>query len=219
MAMRMNHCTSCRKHFFLTDARCPHCGTEAAGGPAARFVRQAKMGGLMLFTALTTTACYGTPALVEGPNRPLPPSVEEPKERVPTTLGTAFLYARDAGGAADPRTVRLMTASIEGAVLKLSSTLANGVTLTIEADTAAAFQPVQGVREALPVEKMKRLEIDAAFTRGTSSEYTHVNFKGPGGAALKGTLQLSRLDETAIGGTLIVSEGDKQVTLYFLAGR
>ncbi|MFN3431609.1 MAG: hypothetical protein ACK46X_16855 [Candidatus Sericytochromatia bacterium] len=218
MAMRMNHCTSCRKHFFLTDARCPHCGTEAAGGPAARFVRQAKMGGLLLFTALTTTACYGTPALVENPNR-MPPGIEEPKERVPSTIGTAYMFVRDAGGVSSKQTLRMRSASIEGAVLSLSSIDADGVKVTIEADSAAAFQPVQGVREALPVEKMKNLLIEASYPSGTGGERTLVTLKGPGGANLKGTLQLSRLDDVAIGGTLIVGEGDKQVTLYFLAER
>jgi hypothetical protein len=218
MAMRMNHCTSCRKHFFLTDARCPHCGTEATGGPAARFVRQAKMGGLMLFTALTTTACYGTPALVQNPNT-LPPGVEEPKERVPSTIGTAFMFVRDTGGVSARETLRLKAASIQGAVLTLRSATAAGVMVVIEADSAAAFEPVQGVREALPVEKMKRLEVEAGYGSGTGGERTLVTLKGPGGASLKGTLQLSRLDEAAIGGTLIVSEGDKQVTLYFLAAR
>ena len=69
------------------------------------------------------------------------------------------------------------------------------------------------------VEKMKRLEVEAGYPSGTGGERTLVTFKGPSGANLKGTLQLSRLDEFAIGGTLIVSEGDRQVTLYFLAAR
>ncbi|MNS40735.1 hypothetical protein D3C72_730620 [compost metagenome] len=218
MAMRMNHCPSCRKHFFLTDARCPHCGTEAAGGPAARFVRQAKMGGLLLFTALTTTACYGTPALVQNPNT-LPPGIEEPKERVPVTIGTAFVFVRDTGGISAKETLKMQAATIDGAVLTLRSVTDPSFKVVIEADSAAAFQPVQGVREALPVEKMKRLEVEAGYASGTGGERTLVTFKGPGGANLKGTLQLSRLDDIAIGGTLIVGEGDKQVTLYFLAER
>lgn len=77
-------CASCHRHHAAVEAHCPHCGvgeTKREGlrlqaqGPWDRAVKRLKVGGLMAFTAVSASACYG-PAMpiVPGnlPNRPKP---------------------------------------------------------------------------------------------------------------------------------------------------
>lgn len=220
MATRMNHCTTCQKHFFLTEQQCPHCGAAVSGGRLSRFVRQARMGGLMLFTALTTTACYGSPALMDPPNAPSGPLNAEPREKKqPTELGVGYLFITPKAGERERgQTLRLEKAKIEGAKLVVAST--DGYfKLVVEAPDAAAFAELTGVREALNVDQVKMLELEGSFPSGSGGERTLVTMGAPGTPGLTGVLQLSRVDASSIGGTLLLSANGQTVQLYFLAAR
>lgn len=218
MAMRMNHCTACQKHFFLHENACPHCGEAIAGGRMSRFVRQARMGGLMLFTALTTTACYGSPAVVNYPgNNPGMTNQEPLEKKAPTELNIAYVFVTPKAGERESgQTVRLNKAVITGNTLTLTSD--GDVKLVIEASSADAFTVKPGVRDALNVEQMTKLEAEASYLTASGARRL-VTIKSPGSAAVSGVLQLSRLDDKTVGGTLLLNADGQSLQLYFLAER
>ena len=220
MAMRMNHCSSCQKHFFLTENQCPHCGASVSGGRMSRFVRQARMGGLMLFTALTTTACYGSPALMDPPNVVPGPGSAEPKEKKqPGEVGVGYLFITPKAGQREVgQTLRLDKAQIDGAKLILRSTDGQ-FKLAVEAPSAEAFAEAPGVRESLNLDQMKMLEVEGSFVSGPGGERTLVTMGAPGTPGLTGVLQLSRVEATSVGGTLLLSGNGQTLQLYFLAAR
>lgn len=218
MAMRMNHCTACQKHFFLHENACPHCGAAIAGGRMSRFVRQARMGGLMLFTALTTTACYGSPAVVNVPDGNGGMTNQEPLEKkAPTELNIGYVFVTPKAGERESgQTVRLNKAVVTGNTLTLSSD--SDFKLVIEASSAEAFAVKPGVREALNVEQMTQLEAEASYYTASGAKRL-VTIRVPGSAAVSGVLQLSRLDEKAVGGTLLLNADGQSLQVYFLAER
>lgn len=66
-------CPSCARHRRQGSAPCPHCQAPGpAGTLAARLTRHARIGGLALFTAVTATACYGTPPAPDMAGMPSP---------------------------------------------------------------------------------------------------------------------------------------------------
>jgi hypothetical protein len=218
MAMRMNHCTTCKKHFFLTESRCPHCGTEAAGGPMARFVRQARMGGLLLFTALTTTACYGTPAMNQLPVKNPGTVIEVPKDKaLPVKVGTAYLYITPISSAEESQGLALSTATIDGAKLTLRSA-DNRHVITLEVPSADTFKPGPGVRDAVDVSQMKSLSVMTAYAKDDGL-IVPVNWSFPGQQPVTGVLQIAQVSETAISGTLLLNNNGESVQLYFNAAR
>lgn len=219
MAMRMNHCTECQKHFFLHENACPHCGAAIAGGRMSRFVRQARMGGLMLFTALTTTACYGSPAVVNVPDGNGGMTNQEPLEKkAPTELSRAYQfvtptqYARESG-----RSFRLDKAIVSGNTLTLTGD-GGQFKLVVEAASAEAFAAKAGVRDAINVEQMVKLEAEGSYFDLNGNPRV-ITMKAPGSPAVTGVLQLSRVDATAIGGTLLLNADGRSYQLYFLAER
>ena len=218
MAMRMNHCASCQKHFFLTATTCPHCGAEAEIGPVSRFVRQARMGGLMLFTALTTTACYGTPAMM-APDAPLrTPGTAEPIDKhVPQAAGNAFVFITPKGQTTEAKeTVPLGLATVSGAILILQSRDGKHRVM-VEAPTEDAFKAGTGVREAVDVSQMKALEVHSSFPSGTGGERTNLDWVLPGDTPITGVLQLAKVTEEAISGTLLLQSNGQSVQIYFNA--
>lgn len=219
MAMRMNHCTACQKHFFLHENACPHCGEAISGGRMSRFVRQARMGGLMLFTALATTACYGSPAVVNYPGNSPGMTNQEPLEKkAPTELNIAYVFVTPKAGDREyGQAVRLNKAVVTGNTLTLSGN-GNDLKLVIEAASADAFAVKPGVRDALNVEQMTKLEAEASYLNANGVRPL-VTIKAPGGAAVTGVLQLSRLDDKTIGGTLLLNADGQSLQLYFLAER
>lgn len=219
MAMRMNHCTECQKHFFLHENACPHCGAALAGGRMSRFVRQARMGGLMLFTALTTTACYGSPAVVNVPHGDGGVTNQEPIEKkAPTELNRAYQfvtptqYARESG-----RSFQLDKAVITGNTLTLTGD-GGQFKLIVEVASPEAFAAKAGVRDAINVEQMVKLEAEGSYF-DLNGNPRLITMKAPGSPAVTGVLQLSRVDETAIGGTLLLNADNRSYQLYFLAAR
>lgn len=226
----MNHCQACRRPYFLHEAACPFCGVQAPGGRVGRYVRRAKVGGLMLFTALTTAACYGSPPPPGTIPRNLKPSAEQPLTKMPTTVGTAYLFVTPKGKAKSGRTLTLEKAVLEGSALNFR-TPGNPETppqalpisefyVNIEATDASAFN-APGKNEAfqpLPVEKMKFFTMSAPYTDEKGrTVFLEVNV--PDGTGAQGTLQLSRLDDEAVGGVLRIDYADTTVELYFLAAR
>lgn len=217
MAIRMNHCTACRKHFFLTESRCPHCGQEAAGGPVSRFVRQAQMGGLLLFTALTTTACYGTPVMNQLPVDDPGTVIQVPKDKaLPGQVGTAFLYITPKGGAEVNQGLHLGKATIVGTKLTLRS-VDNRHVITIEVPSADTFKVGSGVRDAVDVSQMKSLSVVTGYT--ANGDTVPVSWSFPGQTPITGVLQIAQVSETAIAGTLLLENNGQSVQLYFNAAR
>ena len=225
----LNHCAACRQHYFLHEHACPHCGAAAPGGRLGRYVRRARVGGLMLFTALTTTACYGSPSYVGSLPARTKPSVEQPLPKVPTAIGTAYVFVTPKGKAKQQATIRLDKAVLEGTALTLheaapeagaSMPLIRVATLLIEAADAKAFQaPAKDEAfQALPIAQMKKLEVAGSYVDEKGRQAT-VEVKLPGATAAQGGLQLSRLDEGAIAGVLRVDYADTLIEVYFLAAR
>jgi hypothetical protein len=185
----------------------------------SRFVRQARMGGLMLFTALTTTACYGSPAVVNVPERNGGLTNQEPLEKkAPTELNRAYQfvtptqYARESG-----RSFQLEKAVITGNTLTLTGD-GGQFKLIVEVASAEAFAAKAGVREAINVEQMVKLEAEGSYF-DLNGNPRLITMKAPGSPAVTGVLQLSRVDETAIGGTLLLNSDNRSYQLYFLAAR
>lgn len=217
MAIRMNHCTACKKHFFLTENLCPHCGQEAAGGPVSRFVRQAQMGGLLLFTALTTTACYGTPVMNQLPVNGPSTAVEVPKDKqLPTTNGTAYLYITPKDGAEVNQGLTLARATIEGTKLTLRSA-DNRHVVTIEVPSADAFKVGSGVRDAVDVSQMKSLSVITAYM--ANGQTMPISWSYPGQTPVSGVLQIAQVSDATISGTLLLNSNGQSVQLYFNAAR
>lgn len=208
---QMTHCSGCQKHYFRHEAACPHCGAAGRSGPVRAFVRQAKMGGLMLFTALTTTACYGTPAMIEGPGGVMPPGYEQPEPKVPATPGVAYAFLQPKEGETAQRTLKLKDAELTGAMLTIGS--ADGrLKVTIEVIDAAALRPADGVQESIPLSAMKALTVEATV------DGERLAIQAPGEVSA-GYLQIARLDDETIGGTLRLEKDGQVFDLYFLAGR
>lgn len=207
---QMSPCSQCQRLYFAREAHCPHCGALAVASPVGRFVRQAKMSGLMLFTALTTTACYGTPQMVVEPPGKVPPGQEQPLTRVPASVGKAYVFLTGQNGSKIyQRTVEVGTAAVEPRKLAFGS--GRWLTVNIEA-SADVFVPVEGAREAIPLESLKGLVVkvdDGVKTRTFS----------PAEESLKGTLQIARVDDGAIGGVLRLEQNGELLEVYFLAPR
>ena len=232
----MNHCPACRQHFLLHEHLCPHCGAAAPGGRMGRYVRQARMGGLMLFTALTTTACYGSPPMPGTlPRVPRTP-IEQPLPKLPTTIGTAYVFVTPKGQAKQAITLKLAAATLEGTAFTLTEASAGGAaaggetsggeaagppfTVSIEAAEASAF--VAPAKDepflALPVEKMRRLSLSGTYQDAKGRQAT-VAVALPGATAAQGNLQLSRLEDDVVAGVLRVDYADTLIEVYFLAAR
>lgn len=223
----MNHCRACRRPYFLHEAACPFCGVQAPGGRMGRYVRRAKVGGLMLFTALTTAACYGSPPPPGTIPRNLKPAAEQPLAKMPTRPGTAYLFVTPKGKAKTGATLQLEKALLEGTALKVntaplpdSALPVSEFFMSIEAAEVAAFQ-APGKNEAfqpLPVEKMKLLQMAVPYA-DEKGRTVNLEVSVPGSTGAQGVLQLSRLDDDAVGGVLRIDYADTTVELYFLAAR
>lgn len=223
----MNHCQACRQHYYLHERACPHCGTAAPGGRVGRYVRRAKLGGLMLFTALTTTACYGAPPPPGTQPKGKGTVIEQPLSKVPTTAGTAYVFVTPKGVGKQGSTLTLATAVLEGGVLSFKEGAPGGgavtdtaLSIVIEAADPQAFQPPakDAAFPALPVEKMKRLEVSAKYTNAQGRK-VNAEVKSPTEAGIQGTLQLSQMDSVSVGGVLQVDKADMLIEVYFLAAR
>lgn len=66
--MTLRTCTTCQRHYQDQEPSCPFCATASAPG-SPRLSKRLALGGLMLLTAATATACYGTPP-VPAPGAP-----------------------------------------------------------------------------------------------------------------------------------------------------
>jgi hypothetical protein len=242
--MAMTQCTACQRHFFARESRCPHCQAEGARSPLAAILRQAKMGGLLLFTAFTTTACYGTPAVMMPPGGRPNLATEQPLRKVPATAGKAYVFVSNSKGVVASRTIGLESTSVPGGT-ELSLVGMPGpssFSLRIKAKDASVFAERQGVIAALPVEAMAELTLQASLAGVSASPSasgvpspsesasapeapapttppTVVSIAAPGSTPVQGQLQLSRSDADAIGGTLRLQSGDTLVEIYFLAER
>lgn len=217
--------SACAQHHFATESRCPHCGAAARPGLAARVVRQAKMSGVMLFTALTTTACYGVPAAMDVP-LPGQPGYEQPLPRVPAETNTAYVFATPAGSAKAEQTARGVWARVDGDRLTVSSVRGDGFgfEFSLQAPSAEAFAALQGVRQPLDVAEMKALTAvvnynDPPLPSSTPPSPKRLTLELAGAKAAQGSLQLSRVDESAMGGVLRVEIDGTLLEIYFLAGR
>jgi hypothetical protein len=81
----MRPCTACRRHVQDEETACPFCGTDLPiGSGRPRLMKRLALGGVMLVTAATATACYGTPPLPEGLLQPSP----LPSGQLPSGLPT-----------------------------------------------------------------------------------------------------------------------------------
>lgn len=210
---KMSACLTCHQHYFRSEAACPHCGAlTPAANPVAGLAHRARMGGLMLFTALTTTACYGTPA----PPGALPPNskvaVEEPLPRLPVT-GKANLFLTPKGEAPEKRVVTIESVTLVGNKLTLKG---NGVDVQIEAVDDTVFKSFTGVKEALPVEKMKGLWATVTSTAPGKAN-TMYTFAAPGEKAPFGTLQLASFEDNDVAGHLKLEVDGTVMELYFRA--
>lgn len=211
---KMSACLSCKQHYFRNEAACPHCGAlTPAANPVAGLAHRARMGGLMLFTALTTTACYGTPM----PQGALPPNggaaIERPLPRVPSTPGTANLFVTPKGEAQGSRVVTLESVTLVGNKLTLKG---NGVDIQIEAQDDTVFKSFEGIKAALPVEQMKGLW--ATVSHGAEGRAnTQYTFAAPGEKAAIGVLQLSSFETDDVAGFLKLESEGVTMELYFRA--
>lgn len=207
---QMSPCNQCQRLYFAREAFCPHCGATAVASPVSRFVRQAKMSGLMLFTALTTTACYGTPQMVVEPPGQVPPGQEQPLTQVPAAIGKAYVFLTGQNGyKIYQRTVEVGTAAVEPRKLAFGS--GRWLTVNMEAN-ADAFVPVEGTREALPLESLKSLVV--TVDDGVKTRTFSLAEEG-----LDGSVQISRVDKDAVGGVLRLEQNGELVEIYFLAPR
>lgn len=61
----MRPCEACRRHVRHDETACPFCGTDLTASVTGRprLMKRLALGGAMLFTAATATACYGTPPI------------------------------------------------------------------------------------------------------------------------------------------------------------
>jgi hypothetical protein len=210
---KMSACLQCQQHYFRNEAACPHCGASTpAANPLAGMSKRVRMGGLMLFTALTTTACYGVPAPV-GPQGPTkaPTAVE----RVPTQVNRGNLFVTPKGGTRTSRVVTLESAILNGNRINIKG---NGLDILIEAMDDTVFKPFTGVKEALPVEKMKNLWVTVSDQQVGSPSQTYT-FAAPGDKAPMGSLQLSNFDETNVSGHLKLEVDGTLMELYFSVQR
>lgn len=211
---KMSACLSCQQHYFRNEAACPHCGSlTPAANPIAGLAHRVRMGGLMLFTALTTTACYGTPAppgVAPGGTRT---TVEEPKPQVPPTAGKANLFITPKDEAQEKRVVTIDSVTLKGNMLVIKG---NGLTLEIEAKDDTVFKSFEGIKAPLNVEDMKVLTANVSSTAPgkATSMYT---FDSRSDTALKGTLQLSSFEQENVGGTLRIENERATMELYFHA--
>lgn len=223
----MNHCRACQRPYYLHEDACPFCGVAAPGGRAGRYVRRAKVGGLMLFTALTTAACYGAPPPPGALPKNSKPGVEQPLTKMPTTPGTAYLFVTAKGKPRQGSTLQLAAAVLADGTLTIKEGATGGglvpadpLSITIEAADAAAFEPPakNEAYQPLPVEKMKRLELSAAYTTDLGRKAI-LEVKLPGASGVEGLLQLSQLQDDSVGGVLRIDYADTLIELYFLAAR
>ena len=67
--MSLRSCPSCGRHHFAHETRCPFCQAAVApGADRPSLTKSAALGGLMVLTAVTATACYGAPPLMGLPS-------------------------------------------------------------------------------------------------------------------------------------------------------
>lgn len=229
---KMTHCAGCRQHFFASEARCPHCGASAPAGPFTRMARSMRAGGLMVFTALTTTACYGVPSpgMLDAP-LPGQPGYEQPLPQVPSSRNRAHVFVTPRGGVKSAQTAHSVWARIEGNKLQLTSErgAGYGFDVMIEAPDASAFASAPGVREPLTVQQMTALSAEVSYydVAGLASSapepdparYKSITLRLPAATAAQGNLQLSRVDDETVGGVLRAEIDGTLIEIYFLAGR
>lgn len=208
----MSFCPTCQQHHYQDEAACPRC----LGVPASRpseIARRLKMGGLLVFTALTTTACYGAPppAFI-----PVGGSIfQGPSEKVPTKSGTAYLYVTRKGESAVQSNLSLETATFDGTKLGFkSSNAARELEVSLEAADATAFAIQAGARAALPLEKLKSFSLSTILSGGSP-----VNVTLPGKEAITGNLQIDNVTDTTIGGVLTLDMDGVTVRCYFLVDK
>jgi hypothetical protein len=213
----MNQCSACQQHFYARESACPHCQAPAPANPVRRWADHVRKSGILLFAALTTTACYGTPPYPGVMPKPLP-GTEQPLKRVPTTLNTAYFFVSGSGSLVQT-TLQLQGAVLSGNHLELHGSGASAFNFVAQAKAQDAFTQKGNIFDAVQVSDLDSLTLDAYDPTQEAGTPAMYQVRVPGDDDVTGTVQLSSVDDKSVAGTLLIQKGQMVIEVYFWAAR
>lgn len=205
-------CQVCNRHYRVTETSCPHC----AAGPM--LIRNLKMGTLMAFTAATTAACYGSvPPPGSLPNaRPTNvPVLDQPAERVPANINTAYYFITPTDGGGTGKDVLPMTrATIVDKRLTLASSR-NDFIATIELPDPNVLSTFT----TITLDNVRFLYVKGQYFQekdgGPAGDFVDLIMALPGEEKIQGTLEMQPAGAKVLLGKLTLTSPKGKIVLYF----